>query len=241
MPRLWTRQLAQVAVMILAVVSVLMGVPQTALAAVSLDETPDMLNVVTVYPTDSATQSEVLSEVSKSEASTFSDVPGFKDSAILKAQDGSQIVALSQWNGKDITSFESYAKEHVLSIPEGQSAQSFACQVQHTETKADSPRFEQGDFVQFSQFKMKPSKEQSELAGIVSQMMPGALQMSAELQWAAMCPSTDGSTIALIARWNSREGFETIAQQPGFDSETGYWQMYANNEHGLYDVAQVIR
>ena len=67
--------------------------------------------------------------------------------------------------------------------------------------------------------------------------MPGVLQMYAELQWAAMCPSTDGSTIVLIARWSSREGFETIAQQSGFDLETGYWQMYANNEHGLYDVA----
>ncbi|MEM6520814.1 MAG: hypothetical protein AAF722_15945, partial [Cyanobacteria bacterium P01_C01_bin.70] len=189
---------------------VLIGLPQTAQAAVSLEKTPDLVNVVTVYPTTSATQSEILSAVSKAEASTFSSVPGFQDSAILKAQEGNQIVALSQWNGKDLTSFEAYAKEHILSIPAGQSAQSFACQVQHTETRAKSPKFRQGDVVMFSQFKMKPDKEQAELATVISQMMPGVLEMIPGLQWAAMCPSIDESTIALLARWNSRDDFESL-------------------------------
>ena len=87
---------------------------------------------------------------------------------------------------------------------------------------------------------MKPDKEQSELATVISQMMPGVLQMIPGLQWAAMCPSVDQSTIALLARWNSREDFESLGQQPGFDQETNYWQDYADNEHGLYDVTQVI-
>ncbi|MEM6840027.1 MAG: hypothetical protein AAF609_24730 [Cyanobacteria bacterium P01_C01_bin.120] len=241
MLRLLTRQLTRAAVVILAVLSVLGGLPQMAQAAISLDKTPDVVNVVTVYPTNSETQSEILSAVSQAEASTFSDVPGFQDSAILKAQDKNQVIALSQWNGKDLTSFESYAKEHVLSIPAGQSAQSFACQVQHTETRSASPKFQQGDIVMFSQFKMKPDKAQPELAMVISQMMPGVLEMIPGLQWAAMCPSTDESTIALLARWNSRDDFESLGQKAGFDPETNYWQDYAVNEHGLYDVAQVIR
>ncbi|QYO64519.1 hypothetical protein [Leptolyngbya sp. 7M] len=65
--------------------------------------------------------------------------------------------------------------------------------------------------------------------------------MISGLQWAAMCPSTDKSTIALLARWNSREDFESLGQQPGFDKETNYWQDYAVNEHGLYEVEQIIR
>lgn len=227
---------------VLSVLGVLISTPEVAQAAgVSLGNAPDIVNVVTVYPTTAATQSKVLSEVSKAEASIFADVPGFQDSAILKAQDSDQVIALSQWKGKDLTSFASYAEEHVLNIPAGQSAQSFACSVQQTETRAHSPTFEQGDVLQFSQFKMKPGSDQSELAGIVSQMMPGVLQMASGLQWVAMCPSTDESTIALLARWNSREDFESLAQQPGFDSDTGYWQTYANNEHGLYDVVEVIR
>mgnify|MGYP001791889345 CR=1 FL=1 len=56
----------------------------------------------------------------------------------------------------------------------------------------------------FSQFKMKPDKAQPELAMVISQMMLGVFEMIPGLQWASMCPSTDESTIALLARWNSR-------------------------------------
>jgi heme-degrading monooxygenase HmoA len=222
---------------------ILIGIPSLAQAAtaVSLDGTNEIVNVVTVYPTTPNTQSQVLSQVSKAEAANFSGVPGFKDSGILKAQDGTQVIALSQWQGKDLSSFQAYPDEHVLKLSADRPPQTFACQVQHTETRTTSPSFEQGSVIQFSQFKMKPGKEQSELATIVSQMMPGVLQMSSGLQWAAMCPSTDKSTIALLARWNSREDFESLGQNPGFDKETNYWQDYAINEHGLYDVAQIIR
>ncbi len=55
-----------------------------------------------------------------------------------------------------------------------------------------------------------------------------------------MCPSTDKSTVALLARWNSQGDFESLGKEPGFDKETNYWQSYANNEHGLYDVVKII-
>ncbi|WP_446876024.1 hypothetical protein [Phormidesmis sp. 146-33] len=224
--------------------SMFLAIPSLAQAAttVTLDGTKDVVNVMTVYPTTSKTQDQVFSQVSKEEKASFSKVPGFQDSSILKAQDGSQVIALSQWKGKDLSSFQSYASEHVLNIAAGGKPQTFACQVQHTETRsASSPNFNQGDVIMFSQFKMKPSQSQSDLAMIISQEMPGVLEMTPGLQWAAMCPSTDKSTIALLAQWKSRDDFESLGQQPGFDKETNYWQTYANNEHGLYDVAQIVR
>ena len=54
-------------------------------------------------------------------------------------------------------------------------------------------------------------------------------------------PSTDKSTIAMIARWNSREDFESLSKNLGFDKETNYWQTYADNEHDLFDVVKIIR
>lgn len=234
---------AAISTVVLLAVSVLTGMPSKAYAdtAVSLDSADEVVNVVTVYSTSSNNQSKVFSAVAKAEESTFSTVPGFQDSAILKAQDGTQVIALSQWQGKDLSSFQSYADEHVLDVPSVKTPQTFACQVQHTETRTTSPQFDQGDVVMFSQFKLKPGRAQSELAQVISQEMPGVLQMIPGLQWAAMCPSTNESTIALLARWNGREDFESLGQQPGFDPETNYWQGYANNEHGLYDVAQIIR
>ncbi|NJL20346.1 MAG: hypothetical protein HC895_05175 [Leptolyngbyaceae cyanobacterium SM1_3_5] len=211
-------------------------------STVSLDTIDrELVNVVTVYPTDSKTQDQVLSKLAAAESAAFSKTPGFVDASILKAQDGSQVIALSQWKGKDLSDFQAYAQEHVLNVDDNQTPQSFACQVQHTEARAGSPNFAAEDVIMFSQFKMKPDQKQSDLAMIITQEMPGVLQMVSGLQWAAMCPSTDQSTIALIARWNSRDDFTSLGQKPGFDQETNYWQAYANNEHGLYDVAQVIR
>ena len=57
----------------------------------------------------------------------------------------------------------------------------------------------------------------------------------------AMSPSTDKSTIAMIAQWNSRKDFESLGKNPGFDKETNYWQTYADNEHDLFDVVKIIR
>ena len=209
--------------------------------AIALDTAKSVVNLVTVYPKAPKKQSQILSDVSKTEAFASLSVAGFQGAAILKAQDSAQVIALSQWSVKDPSSLQFHAKENVLNIPAGQSVQSFTCQVQHTEARDASPNFHQGDVIMFSQFKMKPARQQSELATIISQMMPGVMQMIPGLQWAAMCPSIDESTIALLARWNSREDFESLGQNPGFDPETNYWQDYANNEHGLYDVVEVIR
>ena len=48
-----------------------------------------------------------------------------------------------------------------------------------------------------------------------------------------MSPSTDKSTIAMIAQWNSRKDFESLGQNAGFDKETNYWDPYADNEHDI--------
>jgi hypothetical protein len=164
---------------------------------------------------------------------------GFINAAILNGQDESEIIALSQW--QDLPSFQTYIKQQSPSSSDRNATQTFACQVQHTEGKAKNISFNERDTIMFSQFKMKPAKVQSELAAIVSQEMPGVLQMIPGLQWAAMCPSTDKSTIALLARWNSRGDFKSLGQKPGFEKKSNYWEAYANNEHGLYDVVKVIR
>ena len=223
-------------------ISIFMANPAYAEVPVLLDRAEDLVNVITVYPTTVKTQAAVLAEVTTAEKKEFANIPGFQDSSILKAQDGSGVIALSQWQGKDLSSFQFYAKEHTLmNINTAGKPQSFACQVQHIETRKVAPSFGEQDTIMFSQFKMKPDKEQSELANIITGEMPSVLQMVPGLKWASMCPSTNKSTIALIASWKSQGDFKSLGQKPGFEKETNYWQTYANNEHGLFDVVKVIR
>lgn len=209
-----------------------------AAIAVSLDSSNATVNVATVYKVNKTDRATVLSKVVQSSQSTLPQAPGFLNVSILNGQDENQIVALSQW--KDLPSFQTYTAQQTQNKSGNVPSQVFACQVQHTETRNTAPSFSKGDTIMLSQFKIKPGKDQSELAAIIPQMMPGAFQTIPGLQWAAMCPSTDKSTIALLARWSSRDDFASLGQEAGYDKETNYWQDYANNEHGLYDVVETI-
>lgn len=161
------------------------------------------------------------------------------NSSILKGQDGTEVVALTQW--QDLSSFEAYSQEHLNDVLETPKPQTFVFEVQKAETRGATPTFSESGTIMFSQFKMKQPEKQSELAGIIEQMMPSAFATVPGLQWAAMSPSTNKSTIAMIAQWNSREDFESLGKNAGFDQQTNYWQTYADNEHDLFDVVKIIR
>ena len=224
------------AIVMVLTLSTLLMMPVSAIA-VSLAPTSESVNIFTVYKVNRADQAKTLSDVLKSNESTLPKAKGFLDASILNSQDEGEVITLSQW--KNLSNFQTYATEQ--NLLNKAAFQIFACQVQHTETREKNLSFGEQDVVMFSQFKMKPNQDQSDLSNIISQEMPAVLQMIPGLQWAAMCPSTDKSTIALIARWQSRNDFSSLGKEPGFDKETNYWQTYADNEHGLYDVVKVIQ
>ena len=207
--------------------------------SVALDTANDLVKVATVYKTKPNKQTEVLSDVLEFEESTLPKTPGFVNSSILKGQDGTEVVALTQW--QDLPSFEAYSEASIKDAPKTDKPQTFVFEVQKAETSRSKPIITESGNIMFSQFKMKQPDKQSELAGIIEQMMPTAFATVPGLQWAAMSPSTDKSTIAMIAQWNSREDFESLGKNAGFDKETNYWQTYADNEHDLFDVVKIIR
>lgn len=235
-----TRFFKALALSILLALGILSLTPNVVLAdtSVSLDSSNDVVNVATVYDTDSSTQADVLSNALKSAESTLPQASGFLDSSVLKSQDGTNVVILTQW--QDLSSFQAYEAKHPQIVVKNVEPRTYAFEVKKIETRNDSPSIHEHENVMFSEFRMKPGQDQSELANIVSQEMPGVMQMIPGLQWAAMCPSTDQTTIALIAKWNSREEFESLGTNPGFDKQTAYWQSYADNDHDIYDVVEII-
>lgn len=207
--------------------------------SVTLDTANDLVKVATVYKTEPETQNKVLSEVLEFEESTLPQASGLVNSSVLKGQDGTEVVALTQW--QDESSFKAYSEEHIKDAPQTEPPQTFVFEVQKAETSRSKPVISESGNIMFSQFKMKDPEKQAELAGVIEQMMPTAFATVPGLQWAAMSPSTDKSTIAMIAQWNSREDFESLGKNAGFDKETNYWQTYADNEHDLFDVVKIIR
>ena len=239
--RLIIRQLSLSLVIIGLTIGFLVLNPTSAQAetSVALDTANDLVKVATVYKTKPQNQTEVLSEVLEFEEFTLPQTPGFINSSILEGQDGTEVVALTQW--QDESSFKAYSEEHIQDAPKTEPPQTFVFEVQKTETRGKQPVINESGNIMFSQFKMKDPDRQSELAGVIEQMMPTAFATVPGLQWAAMSPSTDKSTIAMIAQWNTREDFESLGKNAGFDKETNYWQTYADNEHDLFDVVKIIR
>ncbi len=207
--------------------------------SVALDTANNLVKVATVYKTEPQNQTEVLSKVLEFEESTLPQTPGFINSSVLEGQDGTEVIALTQW--QDLPSFKAYSEEHIKDAPKTKPQQTFVFEVQKTETRGSQPVITESENIMFSQFKMKDPEKQSELAGIIEQMMPTAFKTVPGLQWAAMSPSKDKSTIGLFALLISREDFESLGKNAGFDKETNYWQTYADNEHDLFDVVKIIR
>lgn len=206
---------------------------------IALDNANQVVNTATVYTTNPKTQEQVLSEVLAAEQATLPKAPGFINSSILKGQDGTKVVTLNQW--KDLPSFQRYTADQTSDGVAPQNFHTFIFEVDKTETRSASPTIVEHGAIMFSEFKMRDPDKQSELEEIVAQMMPGVMKMIPGLQWAVMAPSTDQTTISLIAQWNSREDFESLGKKPGFDQETNYWQAYADNEHDIFDVVKIIQ
>ena len=155
-------------------------IPQAAQAAqaatsVALDTTNDFVKVATVYKTQPNTQTEVLSKVLEFEESTLPHTPGFINSSILQGQEGTEVVTLTQW--QDLPSFKAYAQEYSNDKLDTDKPQTFVFEVQKAETRGLKPAIAESGEIMFSQFKLKDPQKQSELAGIIEQVMLLLLQL----------------------------------------------------------------
>jgi quinol monooxygenase YgiN len=51
--------------------------------------------------------------------------------------------------------------------------------------------------------------------------------------------SLDGTRLFNYGQWESKEAFEAILKQPGFNPDESYWEGLARNEFHLYNVVHV--
>lgn len=222
-------------------------VPNVAEAdtGVSFDTSKPAVNVAIIYDTTSANQANILADVLKQSQSTLPGTPGFMDSFVLKSEDGTKAIAFTQW--RDLTSFQAYntklaqedTTKHLAKVA---APRTFVYEVKKTETRDTVPALnELEDGVQFSEFRMKRSEEQSQLVDIIGDAMGGVIQMESGLQWVTLLRSLDHTNIALLAHWNSSKEFEELSNTPGYDQQNGYWTPFADNDHHLYEVVKIIR
>ncbi|MGK7953490.1 MAG: antibiotic biosynthesis monooxygenase [Xenococcaceae cyanobacterium] len=123
--------------------------PKTAQAdtSVALDTANDLVKVATVYKTQPNTQTEILSKVLEFKEFTLPQTPGFVNSSILKGQEGTEVVVLSQW--QDLPSFEAYSQEYSKDKLDSDRPQTFIFEVQKAETRGLKPAIAESGAIMF--------------------------------------------------------------------------------------------
>lgn len=247
MLRVLTRFFKALALSVVLALSILSLVPSAAQAepSVSFDTSNAAVDVATIYETNSANQADILADVLKFSQLTLPEASGFLNSSVLKSQDGTKVIALTQW--QDLPSFQAYQTKQAQDSTTQRLAaiaasRTLVYELNKTETRDAVPTIhEHEDNVQFSEFRMKRREDQSELLDIIKDAMPGVMQMESGLQWVTLLRSLDNTNIALLAHWYSRKEFEELADTPGYDQQNGYWTSYADNDHHLYEIVKIIR
>lgn len=204
-------------------------------------------NVATIYDTSLATQKAVVKSIKSSKA-LLKKAPGFEGLSVLKSEDGSKVIFLSQW--QDLASFQTYNAQPTAdksSQSNGTTAVATPprvvvfeiAKVQAREGATPALRGKEA-VVQLSEFRLKNPAEQSQVIAQVEKMMPGILQKQPAPQSTILLRSTDNTEVALLANWNCSADFEDIGQPATFEPPNADLVALADNEQHRYDVVQLM-
>lgn len=169
---------------------VLIGFPDIAAAksvkSVSLAPSNGAVNVAAIYDTSLETQKGVIKSM-KSSKSLLKKAPGFESLSVLKSEDGTRVIVLSQW--QDLESFQTYSSQLTdESSNKSKSSKSkdaaiapdrtVVFEVEKTQAADEgiTPAIRGKEaVVQFSEFTVKNPDDQPKVIAGVEKMMPGIL------------------------------------------------------------------
>lgn len=253
--------------------SVLIGYPNVAQAdksnkvvnPISFDPASKAVNVATVYETTPETQKDTISSivksVFKSKTSSINKAPGFNNYFILKSEDGSRVLALTQW--QDSASYQTFvappAQESTLTSEEpekekySKSSKEYAAIAPARTVVFEIAKTQAGEgvipaikgkkaMVEFDEFTAKDPADQPKLITFAEELMPRATQMQPVPGSVVLLKGIDNADVALLANWDSSEGFEELApaKTPAFAPPSDELTTLVDTDQHLYEVVKVI-
>lgn len=238
---------------LLLCLSILLSNPNVAMAdkavkSFAFDPASPVVNVATIYETTLETQKAALSST-KASKSLLKSAPGFEGLSVLKSEDGSRVIVLSQW--QDLTSYEAFSAQLTEAATESKSKKGEAAlapartvvfevgKVQADEGIVPALKGKEA-IVQFSEFTLKDPADQPKLISSIEKLMPQALLKKPSPQSAILLQSTDGTDVALLANWNCTVDFAEGVTPTAFDAPTEDLIALADNDLHTYDVVRIM-
>lgn len=232
-----------------------------------------VVNVATIYETTPDTQkdavSSIMKSIFKSSKSSMKKAPGFNSYYVLKSEDGTRILGLTQW--QDSASYQAFITPPE---PEATSAES-----EKSDKEKDSKDFKKekkkdkkyaaiapartvvfevvktqaGEgvipaikgkkaMVEFDELTAKDPADQPKLITFAEELMPSATQMQPAPGSVVLLKGVDNTDVALLANWDSGENFEELdpAKTPAFAPPSDELTALVNTDQHLYEVVKVV-
>lgn len=236
-----------------------MAVPRAAQADkgsnfVAFKSASHALNVAAFYETTPATQKDIAIGLVKSTKNLIKKAPGFMGYSILKRQDGSNVMTLSQW--RDLASYDAFSQQLLFgSLPGTGSAQASkwdeAVTVAPAPTRTAFFEIDQtqspegvtaslrgiGNIVQFSEVIATAPTAQPGLLASAETLLQEIPQMYPAPRSAVVLKGTEGTEVAFLADWGySRSEVEDLSKIPALNFPEAAIDQGAN----FYEVVKII-
>jgi quinol monooxygenase YgiN len=159
----------------------------------------------------------------------------FVSASVHQSLDGVRVFTYSQWQPK----FDHRSLQRSVVFSEFFPPDSLQLEVSASQSVSAEVEIVVGDRVtHLAEFRMMPVN-QPEMVKRTTAELDRAMNNSPGLVSASFHRSLDRTRMFNYGQWESKEAFEAILKQPGFNPDKPYWEGLARNEFHLYHVVYV--
>lgn len=202
---------------------------------VSVDN--EVITVIIIFSVEPERQQELIDTISEF-LDTVKQQPGFVSASIHKSIDGVKVTNYAQWQSlEDYQNFlgNQQVQAKASKLREFNSPDVNIYEVAISESKIGTPKIVSGEYItHFAEFRMSPENQPQMM--ILAQENVGKAMKLDGLISANFHRSLDGTRVINYGQWRDLQTIEQLKKEPGFGSESPYWEGIAENEHHLYEV-----
>lgn len=201
---------------------------------VQIDRSNTAIVGLDLYPVAERHQSALVDAL-KEQVDAWKSNAYFVSASVHQSVDGVRVFTYSQWQPK----FDHRSLQRPEVLSEFYPPDSLQLEVSASQSTSAEVEVAVGSLItHLAEFRMMPSN-QPEMVKRTTTELSKAMSNSPGLVSASFHRSLDGTRMFNYGQWESKEAFEAILKQPGFNPDEPYWKGLARNEFHLYHVVHV--
>ncbi|MEH2279555.1 MAG: antibiotic biosynthesis monooxygenase family protein [Nostoc sp.] len=197
----------------------------------------EVITVIVIFTVEPERQQELIDTII-SFSDTVKQQAGFVSASLHKSLDGVKVANYAQWKSQE--DYEAFVNNNDVQalgakLSKFPRPDSHVYEVVISKSKVGIPKISKGGFLTyFAEFRMKPENQQR-MVDLVKEEVVITMQQPGLIS-ANFHRSQDGTRVINYGQWRDQAAIEELQKQPGFGSESLYWEGIAENEFHLYEV-----